>query len=137
MEISPYLIFNGNCKEAFTYYATLLNGQLTLMTHGESPMGEQAIPEAQDLVMHGQIDFDGKSLMGADAFPPGSAVQPQGFSVMVGCPTVEEAERVFAALSEGGNVTMQMEKTFWAERFGEVIDRWGTPWMINCSKPMG
>jgi PhnB protein len=73
--------------------------------------------------------------MGADA-PPQHFATPAGMSVILDLATPEEAEQVFAALAEGGSVKMPIQETFWAKRFGMLTDRFGTPWMFNCSKPM-
>jgi PhnB protein len=74
-------------------------------------------------------------LNGSDT-APAAYLKPQGFTVAIGMKDVAEAERVFAALSEGGAVQMPLQETFWAHRFGYLVDRFGTPWMINCEKPM-
>jgi PhnB protein len=137
MQVNPYLIFDGNGKEAMTFYSSLLSGQLTMMTHGESPMADQVPPAAKNLVMHAAIDLGGSIIMGADAFPPGTGVPRQGFTVTINADSVDDAERVFKGLSQGGNVSIPMEETFFADRYGEVTDRFGTPWAVVKSKPMG
>ena len=91
------------------------------------------MPEGQgDAIMHATLQFqDGSLLMAADS-PPAYFQPMQGFSLSVNAANVEEAERLFAGLSEGGLVTMPLESTFWAERFGMCTDRFGTSWMVNC-----
>jgi PhnB protein len=81
--------------------------------------------------MHATLEMKGQSLMGADS-PPGQYAKPQGFSVSLHTQDIAESERVFSALSEGGQVFMPLQETFWAKRFGVVVDRFGTPWMVNC-----
>lgn len=139
MKINPYLIFNGNCAEAFKFYAKVLGADdLTIMTYRDMPPGENAppMPENQkDQVMHARFTAGDTVIMGSDA-PGGRYNKPQGYAVNISVDTPEEAERIFARLSEGGDVGMAMAETFWAKRFGMVTDRFGTHWMVNCEKPM-
>ena len=138
MKINPYLNFNGKCAEAFKFYAKVLGGKdLTIMTFRDMPQGGgPPIPDAQkDWVMHARFTAGDVIIMGSDA-PGGRYSKPSGFSVNIGVDTPEEAERVFKALSEGGEIGMPMAETFWARRFGMLIDRFGVPWMVNCEKPM-
>jgi PhnB protein len=134
MQISPYLNFNGQCAEAFRTYERVLGGKITFMqTHGESPMADQVGPDWQDAVMHVSLAVGDQVIMGSDA-PPPHFEQPQGFSVSIVLGDPAEAERIFAGLSEGGQVRMPMQKTFWAERFGMLVDRFGIPWLVNCDQ---
>ena len=136
MHIDPYLLFNGNCREAFEFYEKLLGGKIEgITTHGESPMAAQVAPEWGDKVIHVRLRVGDRILMGSDA-PPQHYQQPQGFSVSIGVKTVAEAERTFKELSVGAKVTMPLQKTFWSESFAMLIDRFGIPWMINCQSPM-
>ena len=131
MQLVPYLNFNGTCAEAFKFYEKALGGTLeTLMTHGESPMADQVPQDWHDKVMHASLTIGSAKLMGSDA-PPEYYTPAQGTSVSIHVDTVKEGERIFNALADGGNVTMPFEKTFWAERFGMLVDRFGTPWMVN------
>jgi len=133
MHIHPYLTFDGRCREAFSFYQKVLGGKLEIMTHGESPIADQTPPDQRDRVLHARLDLGDAVLMGADA-PPQYASKPQGFSVSIGLPDTEECGRVFHGLSEGGNVMMPFQKTFWSEGFGMCVDRFGTPWMVNSEK---
>ena len=134
MRINPYLNFNGQCAEAFRLYEQVLGGQIQFMqTFGESPMRDDMPPDSHHWVMHATLSVGGQLLMGSDA-PPPHFEKPQGFSVSLHPDTPAEAERVFNALAEGGEVRMPLEKTFWAARFGMLVDRFGTPWMVNCEK---
>lgn len=134
MRISPFLTFDGRCRDAMTFYRDLLGGELQLMTFGEAPETCDETAGMADRIMYGQLTLGDQVLMACD--PPPAWQRPvQGFSVALEVPEPAEAERLFAALSDGGEVTMAMEETFWARRFGTVTDRFGTPWMINCSKP--
>jgi len=132
MKLNPYLNFNGQCKAAFEFYEKCLGGKIVMMqTFGESPMSEQSPPDFRNKIIHARLAGDGFVLMGSDA-PPERFKQPQGFSVTLQFEDPAEAERVFNALAEKGQVQMALTKTFWAARFGMLVDRFGTPWMINC-----
>lgn len=135
MRINPYLSFHGQCREAFAFYARTFGGSIDMiMTQGESPIADQLPPDSRDAVMHAQMRVGDQVLMGGDA-PAGSG-KPSGFCVTLNVDTVAEAERLYAALADGGTPVMPIAETFWARRFGIVHDRYGTPWMINCLKPM-
>lgn len=131
-QLNPYISFNGQCKQAFAFYAQCLGGKIDfMMSNGESPMAND-IPEAlHDRIMHAQLTIGDQTLLGADAFTEHYEA-PKGFSVMFQVDDAAEAERVFNALAENGKVTMPLERTFWAERFGMLVDQFGIPWMINC-----
>ena len=132
MNIHPYLSFNGNCEEAFTFYAACFGGTVgELFRYGASPMAGEVGADWQDKVMHGSVVIAGQTLMGADMAAP-QFEKPQGFSISVHPKAVAEAERVFAELSRGGTVQMPLAQTFWAARLGACIDRFGIPWTVNC-----
>lgn len=132
MNIVPYLWFDGTCREAFGFYETVLGGKIVdMLPHAGTPMSGDFPADWQDKIMHASIKIGDAMLMGSDA-PPAYYRPAQGLSVSLHLKTAGEAERVFAALAEGGSVTMPLEKTFWTERFGMLVDRFGIPWMINC-----
>lgn len=133
MRLDPYLIFNGQCAEAFKFYADVLRGRIdALLTHGETPAREHVSPDWYDKIMHAHLTVGDMVLMGSDA-PAQFYRTPQGFSVSVQLTDPNEAERIFNALAENGVVRMPLEETFWAKRFGMLVDRFGIPWMINCA----
>jgi PhnB protein len=132
MQSNPYLYFNGDCKDAFKFYEQCLGGKIVaMMSYGESPMGEQTPTEQRDNIMHVHLTVGDVNLMGADA-PPEYFEKPQGFQINLQFDNVEEGERIFNALAEKGTVKMPFQETFWAKRWGMLIDLFGTPWMINC-----
>jgi PhnB protein len=134
MELNPYLFFNGQCEAAFKFYEQCLGGKIVAMlTHGETPMAEHVSPEWQGKIVHARLAVGDRVLMGSDA-PPEYYEEPKGFSISLSIDDPAEAERIFNALAENGRVQMALEETFWAVRFGMVVDRFGTPWMINCEK---
>jgi PhnB protein len=135
MELNPYLNFNGQCEAAFRFYEKCLGGKIEMMMkHGESPIADQVPAQWRDKIMHVRMVAGGKVLMGSDA-PPDRYAKPQGFSVSLSVAEPAEAERIFNALAQGGTVQMPLQQTFWALRFGSVVDRFGIPWMINCERP--
>ena len=134
--MDPYLLFNGECESAFHFYAQCLGGSVGyVLKHGDSPMSEGVSADWRDKVMHARLDVRGKSLLGSDA-PPPRYEKPRGFSITLAMDDPNEAERVFNALAEGGVVQMPLQPTFWALRFGMVVDRWSIPWMVNCTEPV-
>jgi PhnB protein len=134
MQVSPYLSFNGHCEEAFNFYAQCLGGQVgAIFRYGGSPMAHQAPADWQDKVMHGSVAIGQLELMGADIAPE-QYEPPKGFSLSIQIKSTAEAERLFRELGRDGKVLMPLEKTFWAARFGMVVDRFGIPWLINCEE---
>ena len=132
MHLNPYLLFNGNCGEAFKFYEETLGGKIEgLFTYAESPAAEHAPPGWGDKVMHATITIGDQKLMGSDA-PPGRYEEPKGMSVSIGLNDRDKGERIFNALAAGGTTIMPFAKTFWAEGFGMCTDRFGIPWMVNC-----
>ena len=136
MPLNTYLHYaNGRCAEAFACYEGLLAGRITeRLTYGQSPMADQTPPELRERIMHMRLELPGGAvLMGSDA-PPQFAAPMQGFSVALTVAAAEEAERVFAGLAADGTVHVPLHETFWASRFGMLIDAFGVPWLINCNR---
>lgn len=134
MQLNPYLFFNGQCEPAFRFYERCLGGKIVMMlTHGESPMAEQTPAGWHDKIIHARMVVGDDVLMGSDA-PPEHYEEMKGFSVSLIIDDPAEADRVFHALAENGTVRMPIQKTFWAARFGMLVDQFGTPWMINCEQ---
>jgi PhnB protein len=134
MKLNPYLVYDGNCEEAFKTYEKILGGEIVAMIPAEGTPAEEHVPaEWRKKIMHARLIVDGVALMGSDC-PPERFEKMQGFSVTLNVKEPAEAERLFNALAEGGAVSMPLDETFWAKKFGMVTDRFGTPWMINCEK---
>lgn len=134
MRLIPYLMFNGRCREAFEFYRDALDGQIEFMgTYGESPMCDQMPPESHGQIMHASLRVGDVRLMGADG-PPSSDAAERNY-VNIDVDSIEEAERVWAAISDGATVQMPLQETFWALRWGMLIDRFSQPWMVNVVKP--
>ncbi|MBD2070537.1 VOC family protein [Leptolyngbya sp. FACHB-671] len=137
MKLNSYLMFNGQCEAAFKFYERCLNGKIIdMMTYAQSPdpsMIAQVSSEWRDQIMHVALMIDDQELMGSDN-PPGYTEEPKGFSVSIGLDNPSEAECIFHALAENGTVRMPLQQTFWAYRFGMLVDQFGIPWMINCDQ---
>jgi len=135
MQLSAYLNFDGQCEAAFKFYEQCLGGKMQMMmTYGESPMADHVTPESRNKIMHVSLAVGDSVLMGSDA-PPQRYEKPQGLFVHIRIDNPVDAERLFQALSENGTVRMPLQQTFWAARFGMLVDRFGIPWMINCGQP--
>ena len=138
--VNIYLTFNGNCREAFEFYSKVFNKEFTnISTFGEMPSQEGfEIPESEkDKIMHVSLPFSSETaLMGSDTGGhSGNVTIGNNFSVSVRPENKAEADRIFHALSQDGNVVMQMTDTFWNAYFGMVTDKFGINWMINFENP--
>lgn len=135
MKSNTYLFFNRTTAAAFKFYQSVLGGELFLMRFGDSPMKDEVPAEFHDNVMHAELTVGDVRLMGSDGVPGKPTRQQQGFDVCLQVDSDADAERIYAALSEGGEVAMPMAETFFAHRFGSFVDRFGVPWMIMHEKP--
>ena len=134
MQINPYLSFKGDCEAAFALYERCLGARIrSIFRYAGSPMSGQVPPDWQDKVMHGSVSVGEQVLMGGDVVPQ-QYEEPRGFSLSISTTDVGESERIFRELAEDGRVMMPLAQTFWAARFGMVVDRFGIPWMINCEQ---
>ena len=134
MEMRTYVNFDGRCAEAFRFYEQHLGGKIgMMMTHGQAPDQSKVNPAMKDAVLHARISIGGTELMGAD-IPNAQPMRSAYLSLGVGSDA--EAERIFSALSEAGEVFMPLQETFFATRFGQLRDRFGINWMIIRERPM-
>jgi PhnB protein len=130
MQVQPYLFFEGRCEEALEFYRRALGAEVTaLMRSKDSPDPEMTIPGAEDKVIHAVLRIGETTLLASDGRCQGSA-SFQGFALSLTVPSETEAERLFAAVGEGGRVLMPLTKTFFSPSFGMVADRFGVSWMI-------
>jgi len=136
LKLTTYLNFNGNCAEALRFYETHLGGKVTqVSTFGQMP-GPPVPPERKDQIMHARITIAGQEVMASDG--PPNAVEPmRSVYLALSVDTDEDAERIYGALTEGGQVFMKMEETFFAHRFGQFRDKFGVNWMVIHERPMG
>lgn len=136
MNITPYLHFHDTCADAFRFYEQALGGRITMMSRYDDAPGDMRPAGSEGLVMHAEIDIGGALLHGSDAPPEYRDERGGGFTVALQVDSIEQAEFAYAALSDGGKVTMPLTETFWAHRFAVLTDKFGIPWMVNCQKAM-
>jgi PhnB protein len=134
MAFRPYLLFGGDCREAFTRYQEIFGGELTLLPMKDIP-GEEPPAEKADMIIHASLAIGNDLLMGSDD-PMADTFGPvQGMVVSYDAADVAEAERVFDALTDGGTISQALEPTFFSDAFGVGVDRFGTPWMVVGPTP--
>ena len=130
--VQPYLNFNGNCEEAINFYKDALGGEiLFIQRYGESPMKGMG---DDNNVMHCTLKIGDTHIMGCDNPEGQSATSGSNISLAYGLDDPAAAETMFERLADGGNVTMPLQETFWADRFGMLTDKFGINWMFNCEK---
>ena len=135
MRLEAYLYFNGRTEEALAFYGRAVGAQtLSVMRFKDSPEAATTTPEWADKIMHATLQTPGGLVMGSDN-PQGRTTKPSGFSVSVTVKDAVEGERIFKALSDGGQVHMGFEKTFWSPGFGMLVDKFDVPWMVNTEAP--
>ncbi|RXH58299.1 VOC family protein [Granulicella sibirica] len=132
MEITVHLGFPGTCETAFRFYERCLGGTITtLLTWGESPIAGMVGEDWRGKVCHATLDLGGSLVMGVDT-PPLEYERIGGFQMLLKVESVGRAEEVFAALGQGGTVKMALAETFWAERYGIVVDQFGVTWEVQA-----
>ena len=132
-QLNPYLTFPGTCVEAFEFYAHVFGGQVTMVELvKDSPMAAQTPAHVQDWALHARVALPAGMLMGSDDIM-GMGSDVKGITLQAQYPDFETAKSTFEALSEGGEVKMAFQSTFFAAGFGQCIDKFGIPWMVNCS----
>ncbi len=135
MKLTPHIAFGGQCEAAFQFYERCLGGKiLTMLAYGNSPMAEQVPPESRGKIAHATLTVGDNILMGADVLPE-QYEKPKGFHILLGIDNPAEAERIYHALAENGTAQMPLQETFWAVRFGVLVDQFGISWEINCEQP--
>lgn len=133
--LDAYLFFDGTCADAMRFYERVFRGKLEMLqTYGESPAATDVSPEKHGRIMHARLDLDGRALMASDAVSEDPFEGIRGFALSMNYDSVDEAQRVFTELGDGGTVQMPLQKTFWAAAFGMLVDKFGTPWMINVNE---
>jgi PhnB protein len=132
-EMVTYLNFDGNCREAMRFYERSLGGQLYLMPFSEVNISYPQ--EAKDRIIHAKLTAGPAVLMASDTMPGMPFRQGNNAHICLMCESLEETERVFAALAQNGKTTMPLQDTFWGARFGTITDQFGVNWMLNFEKP--
>jgi PhnB protein len=135
VQIIPYLSFKGECEAAFKFYEQCLGARLgQVFRYGGSPMAGEVPADWSEKIMHGSVTIGDLTLNGGDVAPD-RYEEPRGFSLSIQISNTDDAERIFRDLATGGKVVVPLAQTFWAARFGMVVDRFGIPWLINCEEP--
>jgi len=131
--LTTYLTFDGTCREAMTFYAKCLGGDLLMMPASEAP--GKPMPGAENKIMHARISKGGSVVLMASDSMHGTVQAGYNFSISIDCDSEAEIDSLFAALGEGGKVTVPLADAFWGARFGMLIDQFGIQWMFNFEKP--
>ncbi len=135
MELRTYLNYGGNCAQAFRFYEQHLGGKITMMmTHGQGPQRDQVPPAWHDTILHARMTLGDSELLGADV-PPERFQPMRSAYLALAVESNEEAERIYALLSDGGQIFMPLQETFFAYRFAMLRDRFGTSWMLLHERP--
>lgn len=129
-KINSYLTFNGNCREAMTFYKECLGGELILQTVGESPASEQMPAQMKECVLHSMLTSGNIIIMGSDMSPQ-TLIKGNAVSLMLNFTTEEETRKIYANLSKGGDASHPLEVMFWGALFGHLTDKFGHQWMFN------
>ncbi|HEY3741785.1 MAG TPA: VOC family protein [Bryobacteraceae bacterium] len=132
---TPYLTFDGTCREAMAFYAACLGGELHSTNFADAP-GNPPTPRTAERIMHARLSKDGVPFLMASDTMAGQHVQVgYNFSIAIECESVTEIDAMYAALSAGGQQTMPVADAFWGARFGMLLDKFGVQWMLNFDKP--
>lgn len=134
-QINVYLTFDGNCREAMTFYKDCLGGELNLMTVAGSPVEAHCAPEMKDCIMHATLTKGGLVLMASDNIGPRKFLLGNDMSLSLNCSSEKEINTFWAKLSEGGEIQQQLQKMFWGATFGMFKDKFGKRWMLNFDQP--
>jgi PhnB protein len=133
-QINCYLTFNGNCREAMTFYKNCLGGELYFQTIGESPLVEQMPQRMKECILHATLTNGNLILMASDMVSETGFIKGNAVSLMLNCSSEEEIKRFYEKLSSGGQATHPLENTFWGALFGGLTDRFGNHWLLNFDK---
>ena len=132
--INSYLTFNGNCREAMTFYKQCLGGELVLQTVGESPMADKMPPQMKKSILHSTLTRGSLVLMGSDMVSDQGVIRGNTVSLMLNCSSEEEIKNCYSNLSNGGEATHPLENTFWGAVFGDLTDKYGNHWLLHFQK---
>ena len=132
--INPYLRFNGNCREAMTFYKESLGGELNLQSVGESPMCEQMPASMRQSILHSTLIKGALVIMASDMVMEEGLTKGNAVSMLLNCSSEEEIKTLYFKLSDGGKATHPLENTFWGALFGDLTDKFGNHWLLNYDK---
>ena len=132
--INSYLTFNGNCREAMTFYKKCLGGELDFQTIGESPLSETMTKKMKDFILHATLRNGSLLLMGSDMVSENGLIKGNAVSLTLNCNSEKEIRRCYKKLSVGGKATHPLEDSFWGALFGGLTDKYGNIWLLNYNK---
>ena len=133
-QLVTYLTFNGNCREAMSFYKSCLGGELEFQTIGESPMAERMPDDLKGYILHSTLRSGPMLLMGTDMVGEHGLVKGNAISILIECQDEGEIQGIYQQLSIGGQATHPLEPTFWGALFGGLTDRYGNNWLLHCSR---
>jgi PhnB protein len=133
-QINSYLTFNGNCREAMTFYKECLGGELIFQTIGESPLSEKMPKKMKDCILHSTLTNDGLILMGSDMVSEKGLVKGNNVSLSLNCSSEEEIKTCYTKLSKDGSQNHPLEDSFWGALFGDLTDKYCNHWILNFNK---
>ena len=134
--LNPYLMFNGNCREAMEFYNRTFQGELQISTYGEQSGNAEYPEEAAPLVMHSILTVGGIVIMASDHLPGERSNAGDMISLAIDCSSKDELIMLFDKLSKAGKVSMPVQETFWGAVFGICTDAFGVQWMLNFDQPV-
>lgn len=132
-QINAYLTFNGNCREAMTFYRDCLGGELDFQTIGESPLAEQMPVQMKEKILHATLTSGNLIMMASDMVPGKGLIRGNAVSMMLNCENEEEIRSCFDNLAAGGEISHPLENTFWGAILGDLTDKFGNSWILNCN----
>ncbi|MDR0272768.1 MAG: VOC family protein [Clostridiales bacterium] len=137
MRICPYISFNGNCNEAVAFYENAFNVKAEISRYKDAPPGNGYAPpaETENYIMHAQFEVDGAMIMLCDMPPDSPAKIGDNIAIMAEFDSEEKAKAAFNVLKDGGNVSMEIQETFWSKCFGSLTDKFGINWNISIGCP--
>lgn len=133
-QINSYLTFNGNCREAMTFYAGCLGGELNLQTIGESPLADKMPAKMKDCILHSTLTNGTIMIMASDMVGDKGLIKGNSVSLMLNCSSEAEIRDYYSKLSEGGEPTHPLEISFWGALFGDLTDKYGNQWLLHYDK---
>jgi PhnB protein len=133
-QINSYLTFNGNCREAMTFYKDCLGGELIFQTIGESPLSDKMPRQMKDCILHATLTKNALVLMASDMVSESGLVKGNAVSLSLNCSSEEEIKKYYAKLSAGGTANHPLEDSFWGALFGDLTDKFGNHWILNFNK---
>ena len=134
MQINSYLTFNGNCREAMTFYRDCLDGELDLQSIGESPMADKLPPQMKQRILHATLTKGDMVIMASDMVSEKGLIKGNSVSLMLNCSSEDEIKTLYAQLSRGGEATHPLEDTFWGALFGDLTDKFGNHWLLHFDR---